>query len=157
MSVENKQRYMLMKFSILQHQQQQFDSDPESVGGYAYAWAHDIYPALHDGVSWHVPFRDEFEVSEEEIMAVLTFLADQWDAKNPVTFYEMEDHFGVHGSSRSDGEFTRWKLCRIVRYLSLDGLRFDKAFWNVLLQNGTAPSEALSLARPLGREDLTPL
>jgi hypothetical protein len=152
-----KQQYMMMKFTVLQHQQQQFERDAELVGGYAYAWANDLYPALHDGVTWHVPFRNEFEISENELMAVLSFLAEEWDKKNPLTFYELEDHFGVQGSSRSTSSFTRWKLCRIVRYLALDRIRFDENFWTTLLANGTAPSEALSLGRPLSLDEISPL
>ncbi|CAM2198538.1 putative Antitoxin SocA-like Panacea domain-containing protein (plasmid) [Paraburkholderia kururiensis] len=154
---ENKQRYMLMKFSVLQHQLQAFDHDSTDVGGYAYAWAHDLCPVLHEGVTWHEPFQNEFEVSGEDVLTVLNFLGEQWDAKKAVTFYELESHFGVHGSARADGPYTRWKLCRIVRYLALDGLRFDRQFWEALLENGSAPSEALSLDRPLRRDEITPL
>ena len=157
MSEDSQQRYQLMKFSILQQQEQRFAEDPSAVGAYAFAWKNDIYPALHDGVTWHVPFCDSFEIPEKETMAVLDFLSDQWEAKTPVSFYDLENHFGVSGASRSNGTFTRWKLCRIVRYLALDGVRFDTEFWDALLKNGDAPSEALSLARPLRADEISPL
>jgi hypothetical protein len=154
---ESRQSYLLMKFTVLQQQTQKYDTNPGSVDGYAYAWACDLYPALHDEIAWHMPFYQEFDVSEAQVRAVFSFLTQQWSATKPVSFHELERHMRVVGRTYTAVAFDRYRLCRIVRYLWLSGTHFDVPFWATLLERGMAPPEALTLATPLRRDEICPL
>ena len=116
---------------------------------YVYAWQFGVYPLFHDSSQWHKPFQGQFAVSKDEVDELTKFLDDAWMEKKPISFYEVETAFGVHGSARSSSNWERWKLIRACRYLFLCGNSFDKDFWEALLKNGECPSEALSLARPM--------
>ena len=103
------------------------------------------------------PFADAFAIAEDHVRHVLRYLAEKRDAKQRVTLYELEDHFGVHGAGRSESEaFTRGKRGAIVRYFTVHDADFEAGFWRELT-NGEAPSESLSLTSPLEAYEISPL
>lgn len=114
---------------------------------YYFAWDDEVYPYLHEGADWHKPHRDQFRVGEELQTELLRFLADIWDRKQTISFYELESHYGIHGAAHSDGDWERYTLISACRYLFLNN-SFDKSFWAALCRNGECPAEALSIADP---------
>lgn len=151
----SKQLYELMRVKIIEAGRRQDDFVPPS---YAYAWASHVFPLLHETSVQHA-FANEFEILEREVSLVHSFMADEWTAKRPLTFYQLEDEFGGKdgGYSGARANLGRWKLMRIVRYIALEGRRdrFDDAFWKQLLENGSCPAEALRLDRPFELGDLS--
>jgi len=118
---------------------------------YVYAWDSGVFPLLHEGADWHAPFEGCFRVSEDEANRVFKVLCDRWDDKNPITFYELEDHFEVRSGRTS---LDRSKLLYICRYFFLEGCRdglkgairsLDLNAWQTLVTNGKCPSEAHSI------------
>ena len=67
---------------------------------YAYAWLQSVYPLLNESAPWHKPFAGCFAVSGARLGELKAFLYDRWCGKQPITFYELEDHYGIRGSRR---------------------------------------------------------
>ena len=118
---------------------------------YAYAWDRGVYPLLNDGAKWHQPYKDQFDIKEEPLERLLKLLDDRWMAKNPITFYELEDHYQLRDKPIDGWE--RYKLINACRYFYLHD-SFDKAFWVALLKSPNCPSEATNLARDLEIGDI---
>lgn len=132
--------FLQQKFMILN--QYADESNTRCVdAAYAQAWDDEIYPLFDDAAPWHSPYDSEFKVSKERVEAVIRYMADQWDAKNALTFYGLEDHFNTRGMNP---DYERYELVSIARYCKLHR-RFDDEFWNTLLENGQCPSEAHSV------------
>ncbi len=127
--------YQQMRFSILITASRDREASPFS-DAYLYAWDRGVYP-LHDGGEWHVPHEKQFRVRETEIEELNLFLAKRWDDKQPITFYELEDHY----DARSSGPWDRPKLIFACRFISMHDL-FDKICWHELRANGKCPTEA---------------
>ncbi|WP_163576802.1 hypothetical protein [Halomonas faecis] len=119
---------------------------------YAFAWADNIYPFLNDGAPWHKPYADCFAIQEEQLDELHQFLCDRWDSKKLISFYELEDHYGVSGSARPGPVWSRYGLVAACRYIYLQEFHFDKAFWSALLENGKCPSEAHIISSPYTAE-----
>ncbi len=151
MEATSSQVYGLTKLNLLLH------FKGRDLGGsgaaYAYAWANDVYPALHEMTPWHQPFKkadDCFRVGEDQVMDLLRFLDQHWDNNETITFYELEDHYEVtYGKSGWD----RVALIDACRYLFLGG-RFDPDFWARIVKNGECPVEAHCVVDSFQQQEL---
>ncbi|MDX1366807.1 hypothetical protein [Pseudomonas sp.] len=148
----NEANFQLMRFNILSTSLANQESSPFS-SAYIYAWDAGVYPLFNDGADWHKPFNAQFKVTESEIDELSKLLDENWLAKKPITFYELEDHFDVKGTSYTNSNWERWKLITACRYMYLQEL-FDTDFWASLVENGKCPSEALSICRPFKLTDI---
>lgn len=127
---------------------------------YIFAWYNGVFPLLHTGADWHVPFGGCFRINSDEVNTVLEAIAMRWDNQNPITFYELEEMFG---SRSRNSDLDRGKLIHICRYLFLDCnpkgdindvTNFDAGVWKTLVKNGQCPSEAHSIIRPFNLNDI---
>lgn len=96
-----------------------------------FAWCHRIYPLYPDVIE--ETFKDDFEISGNDVYKVLSFVNDKIKSEGPVSFYTIEYNFS--------GAFSRFQLINILRLAFIDG-RFDSEFWNQLSKNGNGPIEA---------------
>ena len=152
MEATNKSLFQLMRFNILNSGRADMNASPFSTA-YIYAWESGVFPAFNEGADWHKPFPEQFNVSEDEVLELGKLLDDKWLEKTPITFYELEDHYGVRGSTHSSGNWDRIKLLNTCRYMYLNSM-FDDSFWSSLTENGKCPSEAHSICRPLSETDV---
>jgi len=152
METTNKSLYQLMRFNILNSGRTDLDKSPFSAA-YIYAWESGVFPAFNEGAEWHKPFQEQFDVTEKEVLELAKLLDDKWLAKTPITFYDLEDHYGVSGSTHSSSNWDRVKLLITCRYMYLNRM-FDDTFWPSLTENGKCPSEAHSICRPLSESDV---
>lgn len=152
MDATNKSLFQLMRFNILSTGRAGIASSPFSEA-YIYAWESGVFPAFNDGAEWHKSFPEQFDISEGEVLELGNLLDKKWLEKTPITFYELEDHYDVRGSTHSYSNWDRVKLLRACRYMYLNRM-FDDAFWSTLTENGKCPSEALSICRPLRETDV---
>lgn len=129
---------------------------------FAYAVANSVCPVLHedagledpgDGLSTQHPFRSTYRVPYGQVKELAELLDAKWMAKETITFYDVEDHYGrtVPGTATWKGTDLRMDLIHCCRYFALNGL-FGDDFWTAFLSN--APSEANDLARPFSLDDL---
>jgi len=109
-------------------------------GAYVYAWDNNIYPIKEEGVTWHKGYEDCFSVDAEAMGELLKFLDERWLEKNPITFYELEDHYDVSGV-RSGAVWDRGDLISACRYFYLHRL-FDTAFWDHMVGAANGPVES---------------
>lgn len=144
--------FQLMRFNILSVAANAGDAWPMHPA-YVYAWQSGVYPLFDEAAQFHTPFPGQFAVSTDEVDELSKFLDEASLAKKSISFYDVENAFGVRGSAQSSTNWQRWKLIRACRYMSLHGM-FDKDFWAALLENGNCPSEALSLARPMTTSEI---
>lgn len=80
-------------------------------------------------------------------------LDDKWISKSPFTFYDLEKHYGVSGSSRGGAVWERMQLVHACRYMYLMGA-FDEELWSALCENMKCPSEAHSIRREFTAADI---
>ena len=129
---------------------------------FAYAVANSVCPVLDedaglddsgDGPSTRHPFRSTYRVPYGQVRELADLLDARWRAKETMTFYDVEDHYGrtVPGQAMWKGADLRMDLIDCCRYFAIRGL-FGDAFWAEFLSN--APSEANDLARPFSLDDL---
>lgn len=137
--------FLLMRFNVLNTTLGGMGNSPFDPA-YLFAWQSGVYPAGHASALWHRPFGECFFVSSEKMDELSKVLDDHWIEKKPITFYELEKHFGVHDAHRSSTEWSRAKLTSGCRYLFLEDA-FDLEFWATLTENGKCPSEAHSITR----------
>ncbi|WP_314153587.1 hypothetical protein [Rouxiella badensis] len=121
---------------------------------YLYAWDSGVYPLMSDTDGSvprrpHEPYVKFFNTSKDKVARLAKRLDDAWIKKEELTFYGLEDELGVRGFSSLGWD--RSDLLHICRYLYLDR-RFDHEFWEMLIENGKCPSEALSLMSEFERE-----
>jgi len=148
----NDSLFQLMRFNILSSGFSDIKNAPFSPA-YIYAWESRVYPAFNESADWHKSFPDKFKVTENEVSELGKLLDDKWLAKTPITFYELEDHYGVSGSIHSTSNWDRVKLLITCRYMYLDN-SFDDSFWSSLVENGKCPIEAFSICRPMKESDI---
>lgn len=117
---------------------------------YAFAWDRGVYPLLDDSAPWHKPYGEFFEVSEEMVNGLLKFLDERWSEKNPITFYELEDHYEIRAG---ETDWDRGTLIGACRYFRLHEL-FDEDFWRGLVGHSDCPSESHGITRDIGPEDI---
>lgn len=144
--------FQQMRFSILSTVLDGVDKSPFT-DAYLFAWDRGVYPAFDEGADWHIPHADQFKIGEGKVDELAKFLDEKWLAKEPITFYEVESHFDVHGTTHSLGTWDRYELLSVCRYLYLHS-HFDDAFWDTLLTNGDCPSEAFSIRSPMDRQSI---
>lgn len=113
---------------------------------YAYAWSQSVYPFLNHTAYWHQAYETCFGVRQAQLIQLHEFLLGRWRAQSPLTFYDLEDHYGIRGSNRPGILWTQRSLASACRYLYLHG-QFDNVFWSAMLDNGQAPVEAEGLTR----------
>lgn len=101
---------------------------------YAFAINRRLCPVFHTDESFALDagFRIKRKIAEE----VIKYCDDKWTAGEPLSFYNLEDHFGRDA---------RWALISILRYAALEQ-RFDKKFFSGLAAN--CPTEAHGLDDP---------
>jgi hypothetical protein len=121
---------------------------------YAFAWSEGVYPYLSEGAEWHKPFEACFDVKREQLEELHNFLCDKWDAKEPFSFYQLEEHYGVRGSVHDGPVWRRHTLWAACRYIWLNKSHFDDFFWSNLLENGKCPSEAHSISGKFTADDI---
>lgn len=152
MNTSNESLFQLMRFNILSEGSKDIKSSAFSPG-YIYAWESGVYPSYNDGADWHKSFPEQFRISDEEVTELGNFLDDKWLEKIPLSFYELEDHFGVRGSTHSSSSWERGKLLVACRYMYLNKM-FDDSFWSTLVKNGKSPVEAGSIKKPFKESDI---
>lgn len=143
MEATASQAFQLMRFNVLSHLGGH-DLDDIGNDAYRHAWQASVYPLHHEGWDWHKPFEAEFDVSEDQVGELGDYLDSLWRAGNPPGFYQIENHYGVIGSTETNNGWDRTMLLRTCRYLFLTRL-FDEAFWQAVTENGKCPVEALSI------------
>lgn len=144
--------FNLQRFQILSH----YASSPESLEAspaYAYAWERGVYPIGHDHASWHEPYSQQFQITEERMSQLGEFLDDLWTNDKTITFYELESHYGVRNSVHSGPSWDRPDLIGACRYLKLLDW-FDAEFWTAMVGESNCPTEARSIMRPLGKSEV---
>jgi hypothetical protein len=113
---------------------------------YAYAWLESVYPLLNDNASWHQAFEECFAVRREPLAELHAFLRERWDQRKPVSFYQLEDHYGIRGTKRPGPEWDQSRLVLACRYFYLHQ-QFDSEFWSALLETSQHPAEAEVISR----------
>jgi hypothetical protein len=95
-----------------------------------------------------VAYEECFSVREEQLQELHALLADRWDKKNLITFYELQDHYRIR---EVNGPWDRIKLIQACQYIHLCD-HFDAEFWSGLLKD--CPAEARSIVAGYGVDDV---
>ncbi len=140
-----KMLFLLQKFQVLSLYTST-SAERTVSDSYAYAWAEGVYPLLHESAPWHQSYETAFEIKPAQIKELDTFLSVAWEAKKDITFFQMEDHFGIKGSKRPGPIWSQASLILACRYLYLYQ-KFDSAFWSSLLSGSQCPMEAEVIPR----------
>jgi hypothetical protein len=120
---------------------------------YAYAWSESVYPLLNDSAAWHQAFEECFAVRRELLAELHAFLSERWDQRKPLSFYELEDHYGIRGPRRPGPDWDQARLVRACRYFYLHQ-QFDSEFWSGLLDGGQHPAEAEVISRKFDADSI---
>lgn len=107
---------------------------------YAYAIDKRLCPVF-DTESGH-SFDDGYEIKREFVDSVLKYCDQKWQAKEALSFYDLERHF----------DHARGELIHVLRYTYLSH-KFDDAFFNGLLAN--CPTEAHGLNDPFDASEIS--
>ena len=137
--------FQIMKFNILSASRAENQRSPFS-DDYFFAWSSGVYPYGSE-IDFHKPFGSEFQVSQSQMEDLAELLDKRWMKNNPMTFYELEDHFG--GKHEMTNGWDRSKLIRACRYFHLKGLFRGHEFWETMLKKMEHPMEASQVIRPL--------
>ena len=144
--------FNLQKFQILQ-----LYTDPQERRGvtdaYAFAWSSGVFPVQEQSASWHQPYEDFFDVGEEMLVELLRFLDGLWIGQKTITFYDLEDHYDIHGQSHPGPVWDRSQLIDACRYFRLRGA-FDDRFWLAMFEGANCPTEARCIMESFGPEDV---
>jgi hypothetical protein len=136
--MSNDALFQLMRLNIFNFAATEAGSKLDK--GYVYAWAARVYPLLHDEISTHRPFTDDFEINSDMMERLTNYLFARWRAANTPTYCTLETEFGgKYGWDRP-------RLMRACRYLCLTHRWADEAFRSALIKN--RPSEEFRLAEP---------
>jgi len=138
-----------MRFNILNASRLGPDNAPFG-GDYIFAWDNGVYP-FNARVDYHKPFGSQFSVGKDAMNELAELLDKRWLDNNPMTFYELEDHFGgKHGMK--DG-WDRSRLINACRYFHLKGMFKGHDFWETMLKPMEHPTEASEITNPLQAYD----
>jgi len=128
---------------------------------YAFAIRNSVYPIQHedrmmeddsDAIYASLPFYDTYDVPCEQVEELATMLDEKWLAKEKITFYGLERHYGYRsGNSSWKGTHVRVGLLHCLRYFYLQDL-FDEEFWKEILSD--SPSEAKGITREFQLSEL---
>ncbi len=121
---------------------------------YAYAWEKGIYPVLDEVAEWHRPFVDMFIVEEEMVKELIEFLDERYKKEIPMSFYELEEHYGIKGAARSGDKWDRFTLAHACRYLC-NHKKFDENFWVAMMDDGKSPIETKCVTRMYCPEEVS--
>lgn len=120
---------------------------------YAFAWSEGVYPLLHETASWHQPYGASFAISPLQMRDLSDYLSSVWSSKREITFYQLEDHYGIKGAKRPGPIWSQASLILACRYLYLYG-QFDTDFWLDLLSGSQCPMEAEAIAHKFESTDV---
>jgi hypothetical protein len=148
MSAIEKALYNIQKFQILSL----FTSDSATKNvsqAYAFAWEKDLFPIGHHGCDWHLPHEESFKISRAEVDELGDFLDGIEREGKTITFYQLEDHYGV----RNGSSWERMDLVFACRYFRLNGW-FTEEFWKGMVGHSDCPSESHSILRDYEPRDV---
>lgn len=145
---DRKAIFNLQRFTILQTklnpQTSHFIPDE-----YAFAWYVGLYPFFNNS-DLHEDLEDYFRITKKQLDSTTEFLDTEWLSGNLYNFYELEkmgyDKGPFVGLDRMD-------LIYILKYIKLYG-GFDDDFWNKILEPMKHPTEARSIQRLFGPDDI---
>jgi hypothetical protein len=120
---------------------------------YAFAWFEGVYPLLHESAPWHKPYDASFAITSAQMKEVFDHLSRTWSSKKKITFFQLEDHFGIKGPRRPGPIWSQASLILACRYLYLHE-EFDVAFWSELLSGSQCPMEAEVIAQKFESTDI---
>lgn len=149
LGMTSDQTFQAMKFQILATslapQVGKVISDAQ-----VFAWQSGVYP-FHDPSQeqWAEPFAAHFRVSKKMIEELAKYLDSIWLKKESITFYELEDHYGLM-TSKTDWD--RGKLIDACKYMRLQNM-FDDAFWNGIVKPMEHPTEAQYIIGKFDRDE----
>lgn len=145
--------YSMQKFQIMS-----LFTNPEAENSisppYAYAWEKGVFPALDEGAEWHRPFIGMFLVQEEMVKELIEFLEERYKKEIAITFYELEEHYGIKGGSSSGDKWDRFTLTHACRYLCMHK-KYDENFWKGMMEFGKSPVETKSVTRMYCPEEVS--
>lgn len=120
---------------------------------YAYAWFEGVYPLLHESALWHQPYDESFAIPSAQMKELDDYLSSAWASKKKITFYQLEDHYGIKGPKRPGQIWSQSSLILACRYLYLCG-KFDATFWASLLSGSQCPMEAEAISHKFEATDV---
>lgn len=120
---------------------------------YAYAWFEGVYPLLHESAHWHQPYDASFAIPSMQMKEIFEYLSNAWSSGRKITFYQLEDHYGIKGPKRPGPIWSQASLILACRYLYLCE-KFDATFWSGLLSGSQCPMEAEAIARKFESTDI---
>jgi hypothetical protein len=137
----NTQRFQILALFSNPH------ADRNVSPSYAYAWENSVYPFLSDSAKWHQPYKNQFDIKDELLYELEWLLFSWWEEKTPVTFYDLEHHFG----GGNEYIWNRSRLLRACRYICL-AEHHNNGLWDALLSQ--CPAEAQGINRKFDAGDV---
>ncbi len=147
-----KMLFTTQRFQILAHFTNSA-AEKNLSAAYAYAWDRSVYPLLDEVAPWHKSFAEQFDVQQEDIKELMEYLQECFDKEISITFYELEEHYGIQGVSRSGEKWDRFSLAHACRYLFMHD-KYDKDFWNNMMQDSKSPAETKCVIRNFTEEEV---
>ncbi len=92
-------------------------------------------------------------IPKAQMKELYEYLSKMWASKKKVTFFQMEDHFGIKGAKRPGPVWSQASLILACRYLYLYE-KFDALFWSGLLSGSQCPMEAEAIANKFETKDI---
>lgn len=120
---------------------------------YAFAWSEGVYPLLHESAPWHHPYDLSFAIPKAQMKELHEYLSAMSGSRKQITFFQMEDHFGIKGSKRPGPVWSQPSLILACRYLYLSE-KFEPLFWSGLLSGSQCPMEAEAIANKFESTDI---
>lgn len=143
-SMFNLQRFMILQTKV---NPQTCDQLPDE---YAFAWYAKLYPFFNNS-ELHEDLEEYFEITRDQVDSVSKYLDDEWLEGRLYTFYELERKYRCRHDPVNG--IDRMVLINILRYMKLQG-GFDEEFWSKILEPMQYPSEARSISREFGADDI---
>ncbi|MBR3981333.1 MAG: hypothetical protein IKJ98_09250 [Bacteroidales bacterium] len=137
-----KALYYVRKKQILQSYHSEYGGRVYSES-YVFAVKNDCYPYFHIEEDDEI-YSNFYTIKQEFIETVVDYIQKEWLNKRYHTFYELESKYG-HENRRN--------LIILLRYIFLDE-RFDKTFWDKLIENEKCPIEAFRICAPLDEYEI---
>ncbi len=121
---------------------------------YAYAWEKGVFPILDEVAEWHKPFADVFPVQEDMLKELIEYLQERFEKEIPITYYELEEHYGIKVAHVLGGKWSRFMLAHACRYLCLHK-KFSETFWVEMIEDGKSPIEMKCILREYCPEEVS--
>jgi len=117
---------------------------------YAFAWYVKLYPFFNNS-ELHEDLEICFSITKTQLDNATEFLDAEWLKGQLYTFYDLERKIGyVKGPFEG---LDRMSLIYVLKYIKLYG-GFDDSFWKKILEPSNHPSEARSIQRQFGPDDI---